>query len=314
MKQISYCLFLLLVLFCMNCYGVGKRGHMMNDKKNKIWQVKGAGKWFPGSKDKLLEAMREYVDGADLPEIKGRIVSALAPHAGYQYSGKVAGYTFKALKDSADKYGEVDTVVVLGFTHGMNYEGVALLDGDIIRTPLGDSIIDKASVHSLVSGGSRIFIDDRPHVMEHSAENEIPFVQYSLPKAKLVVGLIGDHDERTIDELVAAFLKLAKDKNIVVVASTDLLHDADYEKVTKTDHDTLALIETMKTDRLWDSWSYERQICCGIAPVVAAMRFAEKYGVISGDLLHYRNSGDDFPESRGNWVVGYGAVVFSVSD
>ena len=286
----------------------------MRDQKNKIWQVKGAGKWFPGSKDELLKAMHEYVDGANIPEVKGKIVSALAPHAGYLYSGKVAGYTFRALKENARKYGEVDVVVVLGFTHGMSYEGVALLGGDVIRTPLGDSEIDMDSIRALASDGRRIFIDDRPHAMEHSAENEIPFVQYSLPKAKLVLGLIGDHDERTIDELVAALFKLAKEKNIIVMSSTDLLHDADYEKVTKTDKDTLVLIEKMKTDKLWNSWSYERQICCGIAPVVTAMRYAEKYGVASGNLLHYRNSGDDFPESRGNWVVGYGAVVFSVSD
>ncbi len=298
----------------MDCYGAEKRGDMMSDKENKIWQVKGAGKWFPGSKDELLKDMREYVDGADVPEIKRRIVSALAPHAGYQYSGKVAGYTFKALKASAEKYGEVDIVVLLGFTHGMRYEGVALLDADIIRTPIGDSVIDKDALRLLTNSSSRIFVDERPHMLEHSAENEIPFVQYALPKAELIVGLLGDHDEETIDELVVALVQLAKEKNIVVVASTDLLHDADYENVTKTDKGTLALIENFKTDKLWNSWSYDRQVCCGISPVIAAMKFAEKCGATAGDLLYYRNSGDDYPESRGNWVVGYGSVVFPVSD
>lgn len=286
----------------------------MIGQDGKIWQVKGAGKWFPGSKEELLKVMHEYVDAADVAEVKGRIVGALAPHAGYQYSGKVAGYTFKALKDSAEKYGEVDTVVVLGFTHGVSYEGVALLDSDIIRTPLDDSAIDKSAVTALTNGSSRIFVDERPHILEHSAENEIPFIQYALPKAELLIGLIGDHDEKTIEELVSALVLLVKDKNIVVVASTDLLHDANYAKVTKTDKDTLSLIEKMKVEKLWDSWSYENQVCCGIAPVVATMRFAEKCGATAGDLLYYRNSGDDYPESRGNWVVGYGAVSFSVAD
>ncbi len=286
----------------------------MSRQKNEIWQVKGAGKWFPGTKGELLKAMHEYVDVADVPKIKGGIVGALAPHAGYQYSGKVAGDTFRALKASVEQYSEVGTVVILGFTHGISYEGVALLSGGIIRTPLGDSAIDMASILTLVNSSSRIFIDERPHIVEHSAENEIPFIQYALPKAEIVVGLIGDHDEKTIDELVAALVLLTKDKNIIVVASTDLLHDADYEKVTKTDKNTLSLIENMNIEKLWRSWSYENQVCCGIAPVIATMRFAKKCGVAGGDLLYYRNSGDDYPASRGNWVVGYGAVSFSVSN
>jgi AmmeMemoRadiSam system protein B len=64
---------------------------------------------------------------------------------------------------------------------------------------------------------------------------------------------------------------------------------------------------------LLKSWSYGHQVCCGIGPVVSALRFAQSQGCTQGVLLHYRNSGDDFPESRGNWVVGYGAVVFSAA-
>ena len=286
----------------------------MSEIGDKVWMVKGAGKWFPGTRDELLAAMREYVDGAEVPDLNGRVVSALAPHAGYQYSGKVAGYTFQALRSSVEKYGGVDTVVVLGFTHGLQYDGVALLDGDLVRTPLGDTNIDKDAVRDLVAGGRSIFIDDRPHAVEHSAENEIPFVQYALPDAQLVVGLIGDHAESTIEELVDALVVLAEEKNIVVVASTDLLHDADYEKVTSSDKRTLGLIEAMNVEALLRSWSYENQVCCGISPVVVAMRFAERCRATAGNILHYRNSGDDYPESRGNWVVGYGSVVFSVSD
>lgn len=286
---------------------------MGEHEKKSIWQVKGAGKWFPGTKDELLKDMREYVDGAEIDGVKGKIVGALAPHAGYEYSGKVAGCTFKALREGGEKYGSIDVVVVLGFTHSMQFEGVALLDEDIIRTPLGDTVIDRDAVRVLTADYGRIFIDERPHMMEHSAENEIPFIQYALPDAELVVGLIGDHDEKTIDEMVVALVRLAEKKNIVVVASTDLLHDVSYEKVTKTDKDTLVLIGGMEDDKLLAGWSYENQICCGISPAVVAMRFAKKCGVGSGNVLYYRNSGDDYPESRGNWVVGYGSVIFSVS-
>jgi AmmeMemoRadiSam system protein B len=288
--------------------------HRVDDITSKaVWQVRGGGKWFPGTKTGLLESMQKYIDVADVPNIGGKIIGVLAPHAGYLYSGKVAGYTFKALKNNAQKYG-VDTVVIIGFTHGVSYPGVALLNTDIIRTPLADTEVDKDAVQSLIAGSSNIFIDERPHAMEHSAENEIPFVQYSIPGAKLVVGLIGDHDDKTIDELVAGLISLAEDKNIIVVSSTDLLHDADYDKVTETDKNTLSLIEKMNSKRLSEEWSYEHQICCGISPVIVAMQYAEKCGVTSGKVLYYQNSGDDHPESRGSWVVGYGSVIFSVSD
>jgi AmmeMemoRadiSam system protein B len=95
-----------------------------------------------------------------------------------------------------------------------------------------------------------------------------------------------------------------------VVASTDLLHDADWERVAKTDRVTLQQIAALQTERLNAAWSAGQQVCCGIGPVLTAMAFAQGMGVRQGEVLKYRNSGDDFPDSRGNWVVGYGAVAF----
>jgi MEMO1 family protein len=286
---------------------------MINGQKV-VRNALGAGRWFPGTPETLRSAVSGYIDAASAPEIKGRIVCGIAPHAGYQYSGKVAGYTFRALKDNARGGHSPDTVVILGFSHRGSFPGVALMDGDIVRTPLGDTEIDKEAVAMLNDQGTRIFVDYRPHAGEHSAENQIPFVQVALPKVKLVVGLIGDHDARTLDELVGALKALAAKRKIVVIASTDMLHDPNYDLVTRTDKNTLALMTEMKDAELWSRWSYENQICCGIAPVVAAMRFARSQGEARSHVLHYQNSGDDFPESRGNWVVGYGSVVFTVSD
>jgi AmmeMemoRadiSam system protein B len=68
----------------------------------------------------------------------------------------------------------------------------------------------------------------------------------------------------------------------------------------------------MDGEKLAASWTYRNQVCCGIGPVLALVEFAKAKGCKEGVLLHYRNSGDDFPEGRGNWVVGYGAVSFSI--
>ena len=275
-----------------------------------VHQTWGNGRWFPAGGAALRSMIQGYMDAAPMPEIPGRIVSAIAPHAGYVYSGPVAGYTFRALNANAKTH-PVDTVVVLGFSHQSAFQGLALMDGDAIRTPLGETALDRDAALFLTKQSPRLTLRYAPHRGEHSAENEIPFVQEALPKAKLVVGLFGNHDPSTIDDLVAALKALAKDKHILVVASTDFLHDADYNTVTRTDRITLDKIAAMDDAWLVSNWSYGHQLCCGLAPVLTAIRFADVQGSTAGTVLHYRNSGDDHPESRGQWVVGYGAVVFA---
>ena len=186
------------------------------------------------------------------------------------------------------------------------------MDGDAIETPLGEMPLDSQAAGVLMAGRSRIAFSYAPHAGEHSAENEIPFVQVALPDAKLVVAIVGDHESKTLQELVAGLNDLAKQKRILVVASSDMLHDADYDLVTKTDKATLEKVKSMDCNALLKSWDYCRQVFCGIAPVLAVMQFSGAQGCTNGTVLRYRNSGDDFPESRGQWVVGYGACVFAV--
>lgn len=294
--------------------GKERGADMTKEEKKVVRRVRGSGRWFPGNRKQLESMVSGCMEKADVPKISGRIVGAIAPHAGYIYSGKVAGYTFRAVKDSAGAGREPDTVVVLGLSHRGGFPGVALMDGDAIETPLGETALDKEAGEALAAHSSRISFNYAPHDGEHSAENEIPFIQVALPGTKIVVGIIGDHDPQTLKDLVDAMDELAKKKKILVVASTDMLHHADYDLVTKTDKATLEKVAAMDHAGILKSWNYSNQIFCGIAPVLAVMRFAESQGCKEGMVLHYRNSGDDFPESRGSWVVGYGAVVFAVPE
>jgi AmmeMemoRadiSam system protein B len=282
-----------------------------------VRRAHGSGRWFPGTKRQLESMVEGYIEAAEVPAIKGRIVAAIAPHAGYVYSGKVAGHTFRAVRDHAAAGHKPEVVVVVGFTHGMSFRGVALMDGAALATPMGEIALDGASAKVLAGQSKRIFLDYRPHDRglrgaEHSAENEVPFVQAALPGVPVVIALMGEHSADTLSDLVAALVVLAREKRILVVASTDLLHDPDYDRVTKTDKATLKLVAALDHEALAKAWSPSSQVCCGIGPVLAAMQFAEAQGAKAGTVLHYRNSGDDHPESRGSWVVGYGAVVFAV--
>ncbi|MFC1453232.1 AmmeMemoRadiSam system protein B [Verrucomicrobiota bacterium] len=283
---------------------------MAGDTERTVRRAKGSGRWFPGSRRELAAMIDGFMESADVPSVEGRIVAAVSPHAGYVYSGAVAGYVFRAIQENAAASGAPETVVVLGLSHRGAFRGVALMDGDSLETPLGEAVLDGQAGRDLAGASSRIFFDITPHAGEHSAENQVPFVQRALPKAKLVVGIIGDHDGKTLEELVDGLAALAARKRILVVASTDLLHDPDHGLVTRTDRATLEKIVGMDRKGLEEGWSSTRQTCCGICPVLAAIGFSRSQGSDRGVLLHYRNSGDDFPESRGNWVVGYGAVVF----
>ena len=315
---LTSCVFVSFFVACSHSDGqdnVKKGGEEMSKQEKKVVRKsRGGGRWFPGNTKQLESMINEYIDKAEVPEVSGRIVGAIAPHAGYVYSGKVAGYTFRAIRDNAKTGRGPEAVVVLGLSHSGGFPGVALMDGDAIETPLGEAMLDKDSGSLLTGCSSRIFFEYSPHAGEHSAENEIPFVQAALPGTKIVVGIIGDHDSRTLKDLVQALNELAKKKRILVVASTDMLHSPDYDLVTKTDKATLAKVAAMDHEGILKAWNYSNQIFCGIGPILAVMQFAESQGCKKGTVLHYRNNGDDFPESRGSWVVGYGAAVFVVSE
>lgn len=287
----------------------------MGKKTNRIVRKTfGDGRWFPGNGKALAATVNGYIENAKIDNLGGRIVAAIAPHAGYTYSGKVAGYAFRAIKNNAMRGHHPETVLVFGISHRGGEKGIAIMDGDAIETPLGEVELDRAAAELLVSESPRISFNYAPHAGEHSAENEIPFIQEALPNTKIVVGLIGDHDRETVDDLVRALGVLSKKKKILVIASSDMLHDPDYSLVTRIDGETLEKVKAMDWETIREGWRPSKQIFCGIMPVLAAMRFARSQGCQKGTVLNYRNSGDDFPDSRGQWVVGYASVVFVVPE
>jgi len=284
----------------------------MNRERKMVRTALGAGRWFPASRSELAGSIRNHLEEAFVPEVEGAIVAAIAPHAGYMYSGQVAGYTYRAIQENIAAHGAPETVVVLGFSHKGEGQGVALMDGTTFVTPLGESTLDTEAAAALTAADPRIAPDYRPHMGEHSLENQVPFIQYILPSSALVMALIGVRDSTTLDALARALDKLAAKKKILVIASSDMLHDPSYERVRKTDQATLRRVLSMDITGVMHDWDYSQQVFCGIGPVFTAMKYAQLQGSSKGIVLRYRNSGDDFPESRGQWVVGYGAVAFAV--
>ncbi len=313
-SSVKFKVFLLFSFLSVSCLAsICLAGITAEDKRKDtplIRNLNGAGKWFPSEGKRLKKMVEDFMENAQCASVKGRIIGAISPHAGYIYSGKVAGYAFRAIRDNARSLKDPETVVILGLRHRGIFSGVALMDGDFIETPLGPLKLDKEAAQFLCSQSGRIFFDYRPHIGEHSAENEIPFVQAAVPNAQVVVGIMGDHEEDTIEELVEALNKLADTKSILVIASSDMMHAPDYDLVSATDRDTLERVKSLDYPSIRKSWNPEKQSFCGIGPVLAVMRFSKRRGCSRGLVLHYKNSGDYFPSGRGQWVVGYCSVLF----
>jgi hypothetical protein len=128
------------LLAAVHLFG-GEEGNMSAESKRIVRKATGGGHWFPAIQRDLDAAVSGAIQSAKVPKIEGRIVAAMAPHAGYEYSGTVAGYTFRAIQDNAAGTNKPEPVVVLGFTHSLAFEGVALatepLSSDSIVTPGG---------------------------------------------------------------------------------------------------------------------------------------------------------------------------------
>jgi len=277
----------------------------------KEYRTHGDGRWFPAD-GRELRAMTATLLEAAQPGNAGRspIIAGIAPHAGYIYSGAVAAHTYRAMQETVRHGNGPEIVIVLGFPHRASFRGLAWLDADTIRTPAGKIQADRTFMEQVAATVPGVFFDEDFHTGEHSAENQLPFLQEALPGVPVATGLLGMHDATFRETLVRAFASVASTRRLCVIASTDLLHDPDYGRVVASDERTMQMMESLDSRGLNKAWSYETQICCGIGPVLTALETATALGCTRGLRLYYCNSGDVDPSGRGQWVVGYGSVVF----
>jgi hypothetical protein len=282
----------------------------------KIRPAAVAGGFYPAD-PKVLSAMIDtllaQVSGPAVPNLNNvPIIAAVAPHAGYQYSGPVAAYTYAALKGR--KYSRV---VIIAPTHYVSFDYTSVYDGDAYATPLGNVPVDKAFARQLVKMDSSIRLsgdghDATPAGGEHAVEVELPWLQKVLGNFEIVPIVMGDQSYENSRALGVALAKLIKSEgkegDTLVLASSDLSHYHTYDDAVRMDHKTLDALQS------WDYFSMSRNFnsriweACGGAPIVAAMVYAERMGANQARVLKYENSGDVTGDhSR---VVGYSADVF----
>ncbi|MFH1202549.1 MAG: AmmeMemoRadiSam system protein B, partial [Candidatus Omnitrophota bacterium] len=179
-----------------------------------------AGNWYPANANVLKEKIDNYLAKANPTAISADILAIISPHAGIQFSGAVAAYGFKAVQKKS-----IDTVIVVGFSHQKDYNGIAIFSQDGIKTPLGILYTDRILSEKLMQSNNKIFTRPDAFEEENSIELILPFIQVSLGKPKVVLLIIGNQTLENCEMLGASLAEVLKDKsNFLMIASTDMSH------------------------------------------------------------------------------------------
>ena len=271
-----------------------------------------AGTWYPADPAVLDALVEGFLDAAAAKQselrLKGEVIGLVSPHAGLRYSGPVAGHGFHHLRERS-----FETVLVLGPSHHLGFEGVRLIARGGFETPFGVISVDQELAESLLSAGELVQADREAHRREHSVEMQLPFLQKVLPSCRFVPMVMGFQRRETI-EAVASLLGdrlAATSKRVLLLASSDLSHFHSRGQAMSLDKQVLDGLEEMDPEALQRLFEREPGHACGAGPIVTIMRAAMALGADSGQVLSYADSGDvTFDTSS---VVGYASAAFTVS-
>jgi hypothetical protein len=259
----------------------------------KVRRTAVAGSFYPADPNELRAAVQGYLESAD-GKGTGIPKAIIAPHAGYIYSGPIAGSAYKRLVGAR---GRIKRVVLLGPAHRVGVQGLALSSADRFATPLGDIPVDLEAI-GIISGFPRVIVMDEAHAREHSLEVHLPFLVEVLGDFALVPIAVGEAAPEDVARVLDA---LWGGPETLIVVSSDLSHYHDYARACELDRETSRAIVAMQPEKI----GYEQ--ACGRRPVNGLLVTARRRG-LRADTLDLRNSGDTAGDR--DEVVGYGAYIF----
>jgi len=260
-----------------------------------------AGSFYPSEKFKLEEMVRNYIQRAEVPEeIRKQDISAiLVPHAGYKYSGPVAGYSYKAVEGK-----NYTTVILMGPSHNFYSTSFILDNRDFYKTPLGLVEIDKEVINFL-SKFERFETIPNIHDEEHSLEVQIPFIQLALGNVKLAPILFGDVSKTsmiTMAEAIDKIINTLTDRKFLIISSSDLSHYHTYEEAYELDKKIAQIFESKDFEKYISYLAHREIEACGAGPLGALIYYAREKNK-TAKVLKLLNSGDT--SGPKDYVVGY---------
>ncbi len=256
--------------------------------------------FYPGDPVVLRQILAQYIP-AITQEKKEKALAVIVPHAGYVYSGAVAGET----------YARVDipeTALILGPNHTGNGQPLALGISDW-SMPLGAVPIERSLAVSILRNSEIIVDDDVAHQQEHSLEVQVPFLQFlqkNLKIVPLVVSHISYADCRqAAHDLTTAIREFGEP--VLLVASTDMTHYESRASASAKDHLVLERIQALDSRGLYETVVGKRISMCGIMPTIITLLTALELGATRAELVRYTDSGEVSGDT--NQVVGYAGLV-----
>ncbi|MBI2677333.1 MAG: AmmeMemoRadiSam system protein B [Candidatus Koribacter versatilis] len=259
-----------------------------------------AGKFYPGEAELLRHDVLLYLEtGGE----KQRALGCVVPHAGYMYSGHVAGAVYARLALPR-------RLVILCPNHTGAGEPLAIMSSGAWMTPLGEARIDSALAAELKSAFPYLEEDEAAHRAEHSLEVQLPFLQVALGDFTFVPVCLGVGQLAVLQAFGQAIAGVLKDReDVMVIASSDMNH-YESDSITRVkDHKAIECILALDATGLHQTVRREGISMCGYGPTVAMLTATKSLGATQGELVKYATSGDISGDRE--MVVGYAGMTIA---
>jgi MEMO1 family protein len=258
-----------------------------------------AGRFYPSNAAQLNRDLASYLSPQ---EKKVRAIGCIAPHAGYMYSGQVAGAVFSRIDMPAH-------CIVLGPNHTGHGHPLAIMTGGSWRTPIGDLGIDEDLANRLVEMFPAISEDSAAHRFEHAIEVEVPFLQKLRDDLLFVPIAVGTGQLVILEHLGKAIAQVvhARGDSVLIVASSDMNHYEDDSTTRIKDRKAIDRILALDARGLHETVLNESISMCGFGPAVAMLTAAKRLGALKAELVEYATSGDVSGDRAK--VVGYAGII-----
>ena len=274
-----------------------------------------AGMFYPGNEKQLIEMIEqcftndrigpgELPDKSTTPTRKGEIFGLISPHAGFIYSGPVAAHGFlQQFKD-----GKPDFFVIIGPNHSNMGPPISVHPEGVWKTPLGEAQIPKEVVEKIIKQ-PYFRSDTSAHMVEHSIEVQVPFLQYLWGGDVPIVPIcVKDQSKEMCERIGNVLPKVLDGYDYCLIASTDLTHFESANSASEKDQFVIQKIKRVDPDGLLETVEKEYISMCGPGPVSAVLRVAKKLDNEKVEILKYSTSGD-VTGDKGRVVAYLSAII-----
>ena len=260
-----------------------------------------AGQFYPASPSSLEAQVRGFVDEKAPKE---EVIGLVSPHAGYVYSGPVAGAVMSRIQFK-------DTFIILGPSHTGAGRPFSIMTEGSWHTPLGEAEIDSRLGKEILTRSKHLEEDHVAHLYEHSIEVQIPFLQYFKRDVRIVPIVLSHAAPSVYKEIGKEIAKAVKElrADTVIVASSDMTHYESQESARSKDTQAINAILELNEDELLRRVRELNISMCGYVPTVALISAAKELGAKRAELVRYETSGDVTGDYSA--VVGYAGIIIA---